>query len=1016
MTGTPFGLDDDPPGPSHSGSPPPAHWSEIKFGGNKVKIVGIKEGGMGKVLIGAIEGNTLQKIAVKTFDKRWFFEARVRQAFQREISVWLQLSNTPFVFSAIEVQIIGGIPHVVMPLVEPNPDGAISAGDLVRASPAGVDGERVFEIALATAMGLDAARKKIPGLIHGDIKPDNILLPGGIPHVSDFGLADILNAARTIDDPAGTPEYLAPEIWSGKPRALAGDIYAYGCTLFELLTGQPPYGRDRSEQRQAHCSGAVVSLPPFAQTTAAAHLATLSIWCLAKDPLDRPESFKIIIGQLLEIGLQHAPDTTARFIHYVVNFDEITDHVSHQIGGDKDVTLLLKEDQVASLIEVGEVDAALEVLAQTPVESRSVNMLLLTGSALSLSGNDEEALEYFNLALAKNPDADTRIRCLSEKGLSLRRLCRYDEAISLYEELARTAPDHQLRMAIFNYAGTLLDAGKLEEAEVRAQWLAQRSAGEATTWTLIGQIKRAQKKYDEAIESFTRACRLDPGMVQARFERGVLLMDHRLDLEGALADFDFTFGQNYHPKNLIVRLISVNLLLSKPEAMGLMKALEKQDKDLAMEIIRQALQLAKDLGERIAERRGATPEQATVGDKHKRSGLLKSAWANTKSLFGQRKTETQQPPSFAKSLRLEGALLLGEDGPLAKMLAYRIFVGETWAAVDYYNDMRDPKYAETFGDGIRSLFRVLQDQVPGLTIRSSPFNFIRCANCGYELLTNRGRGDRLMCRRCDKKGPVTIPQEPRNQKLIEACERAAGYRRQKLDGRWLILVIWPSPSLDRKQATERAQSLGWKQELPNDVIGRLFSDEALSRGFGKTSNDCLLLTCECSASDYVYEDGAVPWPVQEFVIELAEKFGQQLSASMVVTGDMMKVMFESPRNRIEAIQTEYGSQPSDPEVRGLLIKCLAYEDRLDEASALVPPASQWTTIAEPRLLEGRGVLAYRLGRLSEARDLLERARDLAPLDFGVRASLMNVYRDQNETDLARAEFNQIRSIGMPLLG
>jgi serine/threonine protein kinase len=267
MSDTPFGLDDEAPTPRRSETTAGHHWPRLTIGdGLAVKIVGVKEGGMGKIFIGALEGDMTNKIAVKAFDDRWFFNAQVRQAFQREINVWLQLSDTPFIFSAIEVTNIKGIPHVVMPLVEPGDDGAVSAGDLVRAA-TGIGGGRVFEIALAAAMGLDAANTKVPGLIHGDIKPDNILLPKGVPHVSDFGLAQVLNSAQAADCPAGTPEYLAPEIWIGKARQVTGDIYAYGCMLYELLTGEPPYGRDRTKQRDAHCNAALPPAPPFVEAT-----------------------------------------------------------------------------------------------------------------------------------------------------------------------------------------------------------------------------------------------------------------------------------------------------------------------------------------------------------------------------------------------------------------------------------------------------------------------------------------------------------------------------------------------------------------------------------------------------------------------------------------------------------------------------------------------------------------------------------------------------------------------------
>jgi serine/threonine protein kinase len=178
MSDTPFGLDDGSPTSRHSETTTSHHWPQLTIGGGVgVKIVDVKEGGMGKIFIGVLEGeNEAKKIAVKAFDERWFFDAQVRQAFQREISVWLQLSDTPFIFPAIEVTNIKGIPYVVMPFVEPGDDGAVSAGDLVR-NATGIDASRVFEIALAVAMGLDAANRKVPGLIHGDIKPTTSCFP-----------------------------------------------------------------------------------------------------------------------------------------------------------------------------------------------------------------------------------------------------------------------------------------------------------------------------------------------------------------------------------------------------------------------------------------------------------------------------------------------------------------------------------------------------------------------------------------------------------------------------------------------------------------------------------------------------------------------------------------------------------------------------------------------------------------------------------------------------------------------
>jgi hypothetical protein len=96
-----------------------------------------------------------------------------------------------------------------------------------------------LRVVLDAASGLDAAQKR--GVLHGDVRPRHLLRVKGEIKVTGFGLSPRQTTAqgRVLH---GHPAYMAPELIAGRPADHRADMYALGCTLFELLAGRPPYG------------------------------------------------------------------------------------------------------------------------------------------------------------------------------------------------------------------------------------------------------------------------------------------------------------------------------------------------------------------------------------------------------------------------------------------------------------------------------------------------------------------------------------------------------------------------------------------------------------------------------------------------------------------------------------------------------------------------------------------------------------------------------------------------------
>jgi eukaryotic-like serine/threonine-protein kinase len=162
----------------------------------------------------------------------------VMKRFEREARALAKLSH-PNIVPVYDYGEYEGAPYLVMEFI---PGGVLN---LKRSAP--MPWQEAVHIILPIAQALAYAHEQ--NIVHRDIKPSNILLTGtGLPLLSDFGIAKFLesdeNATLTgAGMTIGTPEYMAPEQWTGQ-AGLQSDIYSLGVVLYELVTGRKPYTAD----------------------------------------------------------------------------------------------------------------------------------------------------------------------------------------------------------------------------------------------------------------------------------------------------------------------------------------------------------------------------------------------------------------------------------------------------------------------------------------------------------------------------------------------------------------------------------------------------------------------------------------------------------------------------------------------------------------------------------------------------------------------------------------------------
>ncbi|MFC1586883.1 tetratricopeptide repeat protein [Planctomycetota bacterium] len=520
----------------------------------------IAKGGMG-VVHKATDLATNDSVVIKSILPQVAQIDEYKQRFIREAEEWVALGTYPHIVRAFTAHEIEYLPRIVLEYVE----GA-SLQDMLEKGMPPLD--RALDIAIQICWGMAYAHDK--KLTHRDLKPGNIMVStDGAVKVTDFGLVkrmfekgeELLSEGKELpplqtlmtQGILGTPEYMAPEQWQGKAGQTL-DIYAFGIILYEIFCGSRPFefsnlqGMERITAYQtAHCQEPPPE-PELIRKDLPVPIGSLVLQCLAKDPKQRPKTFRHVarkIDSLAKqlIGESFRKEPTAEELDRHGKLDQANGYLRLGKGcsfrGDYDKAIELYEEGHKIFQELadqkgigtflnsigiifwrqGEYDRAMAMYQKSLAIGKAMSdQLRICESYINMGliyqyqGDYDNAMEMYqkNLKIFETISRrDMMNLCYSNMGIIFQERGQYDRALEMYQKSLEISEPlgHQSEVSlaymnmgnVFQYQGNYDQAMKVYQKSLKiSEALSYRSVM-SMCYTNMGSVFNETAEYDQAI-------------------------------------------------------------------------------------------------------------------------------------------------------------------------------------------------------------------------------------------------------------------------------------------------------------------------------------------------------------------------------------------------------------------------------------------------------------------------------------------------------------------------------------